>query len=40
MVSSGYNEGHITYSVADMSLSGVSQVGGLVGVNVWWCGEQ
>ncbi len=29
----GYNEGHITYSVADASLSGVNQVGGLVGLN-------
>ena len=29
----GHNEGHITYSVADTSLSGVSQVGGLVGLN-------
>ena len=30
----GYNEGYITYSVADTSLSGISQVGGLVGINV------
>ena len=30
----GYNEGYITYSVADTSLSGVSQVGGLVGINI------
>ncbi len=29
----GHNEGHITYSVADTSLSGVSQVGGLIGFN-------
>ena len=29
----GYNEGHITYSVADTNLLGVSQVGGLVGLN-------
>ena len=29
----GYNEGHVTYSVADTSLSGTSQVGGLVGLN-------
>ncbi len=29
----GYNEGHITYSVADTSLLGVSEVGGLVGLN-------
>ena len=29
----GYNEGHVTYSVADTSLSGVSQVGGLIGIN-------
>ena len=29
----GYNEGHINYSVADTSLAGVSQVGGLVGLN-------
>ena len=29
----GHNEGHITYSVADTSLLGVSQVGGLVGLN-------
>ncbi len=29
----GYNEGRIMHSVADASLSGVSQVGGLVGLN-------
>ena len=29
----GYSEGHITYSVADTSLSGISQVGGLVGLS-------
>ena len=29
----GYNEGNIRYSVTDTSLSGVSQVGGLVGLN-------
>ena len=29
----GHNEGHITYSVADTSLLGVSQAGGLVGLN-------
>ena len=29
----GHNEGHITYSVADTGLFGVSQVGGLVGLN-------
>ena len=29
----GHNGGHITYSIADTSLSGVSQVGGLVGLN-------
>ena len=29
----GHNEGYITHSVADTSLSGVSQVGGLVGLN-------
>ena len=30
----GRNEGHIRYSVADASLSGVSQVGGMIGLNV------
>ena len=30
----GHNEGYIRYSVADTSLFGVSQVGGLVGLNV------
>ncbi len=29
----GHNEGHIRYSVADTSVSGVNQVGGLVGLN-------
>ena len=29
----GHNEGYITHSVADTSLSGVSQVGGLIGLN-------
>ncbi len=29
----GHNEGHITHSVADTGLFGVSQVGGLVGLN-------
>ena len=29
----GYNEGHIRHSVADTALFGVSQVGGLVGLN-------
>ena len=29
----GYNDGNIRHSVADTSLSGVSQVGGLVGLN-------
>ncbi len=29
----GHNEGHIRYSVADTSVFGVSQVGGLVGLN-------
>ncbi len=29
----GHNEGHIRYSIADTSVSGVNQVGGLVGLN-------
>ncbi len=29
----GHNKGHIRYSVADTSLSGTNQVGGLVGIN-------
>ena len=29
----GHNQGHVTYSVADTDLSGVNQVGGMVGLN-------
>ena len=29
----GHNQGHISYSVTDTTLSGVSQVGGLIGLN-------